>query len=95
VKLLNEAVSVLVRLGPTAVEPLVHAMRAYDEYGDPDEHIRFLFLVLVMDVLEKIGRPAVEGLGLLVDDRHADVAKHAREALQHLDDRGLIEEEDR
>lgn len=94
VKLLNEAVKVLIRLGPAAVDPLVHAIRAYDEYGDPDEHTRFLFLVLVIDALEKIGRPAVAGLQLLADDRHTDVAEHAREALQQLDARGLVQDED-
>lgn len=94
VKLLDEAVQVLARVGGLAVTPLADAIRVYDEYGSPDEHDRFLFFVLVFEVLEKIGRPAVEGLQELAGDPHKDVAKQARDVLARLDARGLVADED-
>jgi hypothetical protein len=94
VKLLNEAVQVLTRLGNRAVPPLVAAVRVYDDYGDPSEHARVLFFMLVFEVLEKIGGPAVTGLQQLARDSHKDVAAQARQALSRLDARGLLEDED-
>lgn len=94
VKLLDEAVKVLIRLGALAVTPLVDAVRVYDDYGSPDEHARFLFFVLVFEALEKIGHPAVVGLQELAGGPHRDVAKQAREVLARLDARGLVADED-
>jgi hypothetical protein len=94
VKLLDEAVQVLTRLGGHTVTPLVDAVRVYDDYGSPDEHARFLFFVLVFEALEKIGRPAVVGLQELAGDPQKDVAKQAREVLARLDARGLVADED-
>ena len=94
VKLLDEAVKALIRVGSRAATPLVDAIRVYDDYGSPDEHARFLFFVLVFEALEKIGRAAVEGLQELADDPHADVAEQAREVLARLDARGLVADED-
>lgn len=91
VMLLNEANRALARVGAPAVDPLVDAVRLYDEYGDDDEHMRFLFLVLVFDILEKIGRPAAGGLRSLARSREKDVAKHAREVLENLEVRGILE----
>ncbi len=78
VRLLNEAGRVLTRLGTRAVTPLVSSIRAYDSYGSPEENARYLYHVLVFDILEKIGRPAVEGLRDLASDPHGDVRKLAR-----------------
>jgi len=91
VMLLNEANRALTRVGAPAVAPLVDAVRIYDEYGDPDEDMRVLMFVLVFDILEKIGRPAVDGLRRLAGSRDASVAKQAREALDNLEVRGLLE----
>jgi hypothetical protein len=94
VKLLGECVNVLVRLGRHAVGPLVAAVKAYDDYGDPNEETRLLFLLMAFDALERIGRPAVGGLRELSRDRHDDVARQARDVLAKLRDRGLIEDDD-
>jgi len=94
VKLLDEAVRALIRLGRSAVAPLVAAVRVYDEYGDTDEHTRVLFFLLAFEALEKIGRPALEGLQRLAGDRDRDVAKHAREALARLDAHGLVADQE-
>ena len=94
VKLLDDAVRALIRLGSSAVAPLIAAVHVYDEYGDPDEETRFLFFLLAFEALEKIGRPAVEGLQQLAGDRDRTVAKHAREALARLDARGLVADEE-
>ncbi len=94
VRLLEEGVNALVRLGRSAVDPLVAAVKVYDEYGDPDEETRFLFLLLVIDALERIGRPAVGGLRELAEDPHNDVARQAREALATLRDRGLLDDDE-
>jgi hypothetical protein len=94
VRLLGQAVKVLTRLGSRAVPPLVAAVRVYDDYGDPNEHTRMLFFMLVFEILEKIGGPAVTGLQQLARDRHKDVVGQAREALSRLDARGLVEDED-
>lgn len=94
VRLLNEAGRALTRLGSRAVTPLVSSIRAYDSYGSPEENARYLYHVLVFDILEKIGRPAVEGLRDLASDPHGDVRKLAREALEKFEVRGLLDEDD-
>ena len=91
VMLLNEATRALTRVGAPAVPPLVDAVRIYDEYGDPDEDMKFLMFCIVFDVLEKIGRPAVGGLRRLAASPDESVAKPAREALGNLETRGLLE----
>jgi hypothetical protein len=91
VMLLSEATRALRRVGAPAVYPLVEAVLLYEQYGDPDEDMRYLMLCLVFDVLEKMGRPAVEGLRQLAASPDASVAKPAREALRQLDARGVLE----
>lgn len=93
VRLLNEAGRALVRLGTRAVTPLVSSIQAYDSYGSPEENARYLYHVLVFDILEKIGRPAVDGLRDLASDPHGDVRKLAREVLEKFEVRGLLDEE--
>ncbi len=90
VKLLDEAVRALTRLGRRAVDPLAAAIRVYDEYGEQDEETKVLFFLLVFDALEKIGRPSVSGLQELAGDSDIGVATPAREALARLDARGLV-----
>jgi hypothetical protein len=92
VRLLNEANRLLVALGSRAVPPLVASIRVYDDYGSDDEDARFLYHVLVFDILEKIGRPAVDGLRELTTDPHADVRGWAREALEKFEVQGLLED---
>lgn len=94
VRLLNEAGRALTRLGTRAVAPLVSSIRAYDAYGSPEENARYLYHVLVFDILEKIGRPAVDGLRDLAADTHSDVRRLAREALEKFEARGLLDDED-
>ena len=94
VRLLNEAGRALTRLGTHAVTPLVSSIRAYDSYGSPEENARYLYHVLVFDILEKIGRPAVDGLRDLASDPHGDVRRLAREVLEKFEVRGLLDEED-
>jgi hypothetical protein len=94
VRLLNEAGRALTRLGTRAVTPLVSSIRVYDSYGSPEENARYLYHVLVFDILEKIGRPAVHGLRNLASDPHDDVRKLAREVLEKFEVRGLLDEGD-
>jgi hypothetical protein len=93
VRLLNEANGILVALGRRAVDPLVDSIRVYDEYGSDDEHARFLYHLLVFDILQKIGGPSAGGLRELAADPHADVRGWAREALEKLEVRGLLDDE--
>jgi len=92
VKMLDQCVGVLVKLGGPAVGPLVAALRVYDDYGD--ERVRVLFQILVFECLQRIGAPAGEGLRWLADDPHEDVATRAREVVAWLDQRGLLDEDD-
>lgn len=92
VPLLNEAVRGLTRIGAPAVEPLVDSVLVYAQYGNPDEDAKFLYLALVYDILEKIGRPAVAGLRELAGRRDKVVSRPAREALRKLDSRGLLDD---
>jgi hypothetical protein len=94
IRLLNEAGRALTRLGTSAVAPLVSSIRVYDAYGHTDENARYLYHVLVFDVLDKIGSPAADGLRELAADPHRDVRKLAREALEKLEARGLLDDED-
>jgi hypothetical protein len=94
VRLLNEAGRALTRMGPHAVTPLVASIRAYDSYGTQEENARYLYHVIVFDILEKIGTPAVDGLSELASDSHADVRKLAREVLEKFEVRGLLDEDD-
>ena len=94
IKLLDEAMRALVRLGGRAATPLGDAVRVYDDYGSQDEHARVLFFLLVFEALEKIGRPAVAELQELAGDWHEDVARQAREVLDRLEARGLVADDD-
>lgn len=69
-------------------------MRVYDEYGDPDEDAKYLYYVLVYDILEKIGRPAASGLRELAESPDGDISKPAKEALSKLKERGLLDDGD-
>lgn len=91
VKLLNEAVSALARVGSAAVRPLVASVQTYDEYGRSDANARALYLALVFDILEKIGPRAVDGLRELAEDSHDDVRESAQEVLGKLEARGLLD----
>ena len=93
VRLLNEAGRALTRLGTRAVTPLVSSIREYDAYGNPEENARYLYHVLVFDILDKIGSPAVDGLRDLASDARRDVRKLAREALEKFEARGLLDDE--
>ncbi|MFA4965949.1 MAG: hypothetical protein WC709_10015 [Thermoleophilia bacterium] len=95
VMLLSEANRALTRVGSPAVAPLLEAVRLYDDYGDPDEHVRFLMLALVFDILEKIGRPAAGTLRELAAAPEGDVRKLAREALEKFEAHGLLDEEEK
>ena len=94
VRLLNEAGRALTRMRARAVAPLVSSIQMYDSYGSPEENARYLYHVLVFDILEKIGRPAAAGLRDLASDRHGDVRKMAREVLERFEERGLLDDED-
>ena len=91
VMLLNEATRALQRVGAPAVPPLVDAVTIYDEYGDPDEDMKWLLCCLVVDVLKNIGRPAAGGLLRLAASADESVAGLARETLDDLEVRGLLE----
>jgi hypothetical protein len=91
VLMLNEAVAALVKMRGQVVAPLADSVRVYHRYGDPDEGVRFLYLALVFDVLQKIGRPAADELRDLARSKEADVRKDAREALRKLEQRGQLD----
>lgn len=91
VMLLNEATRALTRVGAPAVQPLVEAVRLYDRYGEPDEDVRYLMFCLVFDVLEKMGRPAVGGLRTLAASPDELASEFARETLEKLAARGVVE----
>ena len=76
------------------LRPLADSVRVYGRYGDPDEGVRFLYLALVFDVLQKIGRPAGDELRDLARSKEPDVRKHAREALHKLELRGQLDPDD-
>jgi hypothetical protein len=93
VYLLNETVTALVKVGAPAVTPLADSVRVYDDYGDPDESVRFLYLALVFDVLEKIGRPAAVEVRSLAQNADGDIRKLARQVLEKMGRRGQLDEE--
>jgi hypothetical protein len=92
IKMLDQCVSVLVKLGAPAVDPLVAAVRAFDEYGD--EQVRVLFQILAFECLQRIGAPAGDGLRWLAEDPHDDVAQRARDVVEWLDARGLLDDDE-
>ena len=89
---LNEITVALRKIGPPAVAPLADSVRLYGDYGDPDEHMRFLYFALVFDVLQKIGRPAANELRDLAEGADPDVREHAQEALSKLEARGQLDD---
>jgi HEAT repeat protein len=91
VRLLNETVSALARVGSASVQPLVVSVQGYDEFGRPGENARALYLALVFDILLKIGPRAADGLRELAEDPHQDVRESAREVLGKLEARGLLD----
>ena len=66
-------------------------MSAYDRYGDPDDRVRVLYGAIVLDVLEKIGAKSAAGLRELAGVQDETISGLARDSLQRLVDRGLIE----
>jgi hypothetical protein len=92
VRLLNEANRLLTALGSRAVGPLVDSIRLFDEYGSDEEDARVLYHLLVFDILEKIGRPAADGLRELAIDPHPDVRRWASGSLKKLEVRGLLDD---
>jgi hypothetical protein len=93
IKMLKDATGVLVRIRGPVITPLVVSLVAYDDYGDPDPRVHLLFCSLVIDVLERIGTPAADGLRTLARDSNDVVREAAEEALGRLVSRGLIEDE--
>ena len=91
VRQINEATVLLRRLGSKAVTPLVDSVSAYDRYGDPDDRVRVLYGAIVLDVLEKIGAKSAAGLRELAGVKDETISALARDSLQRLVDRGLIE----
>jgi hypothetical protein len=91
VRQINEATTLLRRLGSRSVAPLIDSVRLYDDYGDPDDRIRVLYFAIVFDVLEKMGAKTAAGLRELAKVGDKTVSAPARDVLQHLADRGLIE----
>jgi hypothetical protein len=79
-----------VRIGTPSVRPLVESVRAYDEYGDPDEDVRVLYFAIAFDALQRLGARSADGLRELAGVGDASISAPAAEALQHLVDRGLI-----
>jgi hypothetical protein len=94
VYLLNETVGALVKVGARAVAPLADSIRVYNDYGDPDESMRFLYLALVFDTLQRIGRPAADEVRALSESSENDVRKLARQVLQKMDERGQLDDEE-
>ncbi len=90
VRQINDATKLLVRIGTPSVKPLVESVRAYDEYGDPDEDSRVLYFSIVFDALQRLGARAANGLRELAGVRDKSVSAPAVEALERLVDRGLI-----
>ena len=90
IRQIRDATKLLVRVGAPSVQPLVASVRAYDEYGDPDENARLLYFSIVFDTLEKLGGRAAAGLRELAGDRDRSISDPAMEVLEHLVDRGLI-----
>jgi hypothetical protein len=94
VYLLNETVAALVKIGRRAVAPLADSVRVYDDYADPDEGLRFLYLALVFDVLQRIGRPAANEVRALAESSDNDISKLARQVLEKMDERGQLDDEE-
>jgi hypothetical protein len=90
IRQIRDATRLLVRVGTPSVRPLVESVRAYDEYGDPDEDARMLYFTIVFDTLEKLGARAANGLRELAGARDKSISDPAVEVLEHLVDRGLI-----
>jgi hypothetical protein len=93
ISMLKDATGILVRLRGPVITPLVVSLLAYDQYGDPDPKTSLLYFNLVVDVLERIGEPAADGLRKLVRESDEDVRDMAAEALRRMSDRGLLEDE--
>ena len=91
ISMLKDATGILVRLRAPVITPLVVSLLAYDEYGDPDLKTRLLYFSLVIDVLERIGEPAADGLRKLARESDEDVRDLAVEALGRLADNGLLD----
>jgi hypothetical protein len=92
IRMLDQCVTVLVKLGEPSVRPLVAALRAYDDYGE--EAAKVLFQILAFECLQRIGAPAGDGLRLLAEDPHDDVAQRARDVMDWLDARGLLDDDE-
>jgi hypothetical protein len=90
IRQINDATNLLVRVGAPSVRPLVESVRAYDDYGEPDEDARVLYFTIVIDVLQRLGARGANGLRELARVRDESIANPAGEALQRLVDRGLI-----
>lgn len=91
VRRLDDASLLFRQLGAKAIDPLATSLRVYDEYGDPDEAVSILYFVVVLDILEKMGAPAVNRLCELTHATDTKLSQMAQEALGRLADRGLSE----
>jgi hypothetical protein len=94
VYLLRETATALTKIGARAVTPLADSVRVYDSYGDPDADVRYLYLVVACEVLERIGRPARDELRALAKSPDRDVRTLAKGALASLERRGLLDDRD-
>jgi hypothetical protein len=90
IRQINDATKLLVRVGTPSVKPLVESVRAYDQYGDPDEDVQVLYFSIVFDALQRLGARAAGGLRELAGVRDKSISDPAVAALQNLVDRGLI-----
>ena len=90
IRQINDATNLLVRIGTPSVAPLVESVRAYDQYGDPDEDVRVLYYAIVFDALQRLGARAADGLRDLARVRDKSISDSAVKTLEQLVDRGLI-----
>jgi hypothetical protein len=90
IRQIEEATTLLRRIGARAITPLVDSVRAYDEYGAPEEDARALYFAIVFDLLEKIGARAADDLRDLAKVKDKSISGPARKTLKNLVDRGLI-----
>ncbi len=88
---INDATLLLRRIGAAAVPPLVASVRAYDDYGVPEETARTLYLTIVFDTLERMGTKAAGGLRELARVKDKTIRGPAAEVLERFVDRGLLE----
>ena len=91
IRQIDDAVALLHRLGSRAATPLASSVHLYGQYGDPDEEVRTLYFTIVFSILEKMGAKAADELRDLARADDEAIRAPARETLQRLLERGVIE----